>query len=64
MTHEELIAKAMEHAKRAGIAVEFLYKPKVREAIIVSFSSQHSSGKATKVMSASANVTLMFAVAA
>ena len=46
MTHEELIAKALEHAKRTGIAVELLHKPKVREAVIVSFTSQHSSGKA------------------
>jgi hypothetical protein len=46
MTHEELIAKAVEHAKRTGIAVESLHRPKVREAVIVSFTSHHASGKA------------------
>ncbi len=46
MTHEELIAKAVEHAKRTGIAAEFLHQPKVREAVIVSFTSEHSSGRA------------------
>jgi hypothetical protein len=46
MTHEELIDKAMEHAKRTGIAVELFQNPRVREAVIVSFTSQHSSGKA------------------
>jgi ATP-dependent Clp protease ATP-binding subunit ClpC len=46
MTHEELTAKAVEHARRTGIAVELLHSPKVREAVIVTFTSQHSSGKA------------------
>ena len=46
MTHDELIAKAVEHAKRTGIAVELLHRPRVREAVIVSFTSPHSSGKA------------------
>jgi hypothetical protein len=46
MTWEELIAKALEHARTAGIPVELLHRPKVREAAIVSFSSQHSTGSA------------------
>jgi len=46
MTHEEIIAKAVEHAKKIGIAIELLHKPKVLEAFIVSFTNQHSSGKA------------------
>jgi len=46
MTHEELIARALEHAKACGIAVEQLQSPKVRDVALVSFTGQHSSGKA------------------
>ncbi len=46
MTWEELIAKAEEHAKAAGIPVEQLHKPKVRETALVSFISKHSKSTA------------------
>lgn len=42
MTWEELIAKAEEHARAAGIAVERLHEPKVRETALVSFRSKNS----------------------
>ena len=43
MTWEELIAKAEEHARAAGISVEQLHKPKVRETALVSFISKDST---------------------
>ena len=46
MTHEELIAKALEHAKRCGIPVEKLQQAKVREAAVVRFRSPESSATA------------------
>ena len=46
MTWEELIAKAEEHAKAAGIPVEQLHKPKVRETALVSFISKSSRSTA------------------
>jgi hypothetical protein len=46
MTHEQLIAKAVEHAKACGVPVEQLNTPKVRDVVLVSFTSQHSLGKA------------------
>jgi len=46
MTWEELIAKAEEHAKAAGLAVELLYEPKVRETALVSFRSKNSAATA------------------
>lgn len=46
MTWEELIAKAEEHARAAGIPVEQLHKPKVRETALVSFISKGSSATA------------------
>jgi ATP-dependent Clp protease ATP-binding subunit ClpC len=46
MTWEELIAKAEEHAKAAGISVEQLHKPKVRETALVAFISTGSTGTA------------------
>lgn len=42
MTHEELIAKAIEHAKQCGIPVEKLQNPRVREAAVVRFRSSES----------------------
>jgi hypothetical protein len=42
MTWEELIAKAEEHARAAGIAAERLHEPKVRETALVSFRSKNS----------------------
>ena len=42
MTWEELIAKAEEHARAAGIPVEQLHKPKIRETALVSFISKDS----------------------
>ncbi len=46
MTWEELIAKAEEHARTAGIPVEKLHKPKVRETALVSFISKSSTATA------------------
>ena len=46
MTWEELIAKAEEHARAAGIPVERLHEPKVRETALVSFRSKNSAAKA------------------
>ncbi len=46
MTWEELIAKAEEHARRAGIPVERLHRPKVRETAVVSFVSKSSTATA------------------
>jgi len=46
MTWEELIAKAEEHAKTAGIPVEQLHKPKVRETALVSFISKSTRATA------------------
>jgi len=46
MTWEELIAKAEEHARTAGIPVEQLHKPKVRETALVSFTSKRSTSMA------------------
>lgn len=46
MTWEELIAKAEEHAKTAGIPVEQLHRPKVRETALVSFISKSSKATA------------------
>jgi hypothetical protein len=46
MTWEELITKAEEHAKAAGLPVERLYKPKVRETAVVTFISKNSKAKA------------------
>jgi len=46
MTHEELIAKAVEHAKACGIAAEQLATPRVRDVALVSFRGRHSSGQA------------------
>jgi hypothetical protein len=43
MTWEELIAKAEEHAKAAGISVDQLHRPKVRETALVSFISKNST---------------------
>ncbi len=42
MTWEELIAKAEEHAREAGIPAESLARPKVRETALVSFISKNS----------------------
>lgn len=42
MTWEELIAKAEEHARKAGIPVERLHKPKVRETALVTFLGKDS----------------------
>jgi ATP-dependent Clp protease ATP-binding subunit ClpA len=44
MTWEQLIAKAEEHARAAGIPVEQLHKPKVRETALISFTSKRSTG--------------------
>jgi ATP-dependent Clp protease ATP-binding subunit ClpA len=46
MTWEELIAKAEEHAKTAGISVDQLHRPKVRETALVSFISKNSTSTA------------------
>jgi len=46
MTWEELIAKAEEHAKAAGIPIERLHGPKVRETALVSFRSKNSAATA------------------
>ena len=46
MTWEELIAKAEEHARRAGIPAEQLQKPKVRETALVTFLSKSSTATA------------------
>jgi hypothetical protein len=46
MTWEELIAKAEEHARAAGIPVAQLHEPKVRETALVSFTSKHSAATA------------------
>jgi hypothetical protein len=46
MTWEELIVKAEEHAKAAGISVEKLHEPKVRETAVVSFRSKNSAATA------------------
>lgn len=46
MTWEELIAKAEEHAKRAGIPVEQLHRPKVGETALVSFINKGSTATA------------------
>jgi hypothetical protein len=42
MTWEELIAKAEEHARKAGIPAEKLQNPKVRETALVSFRRKSS----------------------
>lgn len=47
MTWEELIAKAEDHARTAGIPVEQLHTPKVRETALVSFISKSSTATAT-----------------
>jgi ATP-dependent Clp protease ATP-binding subunit ClpA len=46
MTWEELIAKAEEHAKAAGISADQLHRPKVRETALVSFISKNSAATA------------------
>ncbi|MCI0744520.1 MAG: hypothetical protein L0Y58_03850 [Verrucomicrobia subdivision 3 bacterium] len=46
MTHEQLIAKAIEHAKQCGISAEQLHTPRVRDAAVVSFTDPQSSGRA------------------
>jgi ATP-dependent Clp protease ATP-binding subunit ClpC len=46
MTWEELITKAEEHARAAGIRVERLHQPKVRETALVSFRSNNSTATA------------------
>jgi hypothetical protein len=46
MTWEELIAKAEEHARAAGIPVERLHEPKVRETALVSFRGKNSTATA------------------
>lgn len=45
MTWEELIEKAVEHATRAGISVERLRQPKVRETAVVSFVGPGSTAR-------------------
>jgi len=47
MTHEQLIAKALEHAKTTGIPIELFENPRVKDVAMVSFSNLPSSGKAT-----------------
>jgi hypothetical protein len=47
MTHEQLIEKAMEHAKSTGIPTELLENPSVKDVAMVSFSNLPSSGRAT-----------------
>ncbi len=46
MRWEELIAKAEEHARAAGLPVEHLHEPKVRETAVVSFRSKNSAARA------------------
>lgn len=46
MTWEELIDKAVEHARSLAIPVEQLHRPKVRETVVVSFISKSSSATA------------------
>lgn len=46
MTWEQLIAKAEEHARAAGIPVEQLHRPKVRATAVVSFISKNSRSTA------------------
>jgi ATP-dependent Clp protease ATP-binding subunit ClpC len=46
MTWEEMIAKAEGHARAAGIPVEQLHEPKVRETALVSFRSKNSAATA------------------
>ena len=52
MTWEELIATAEEHAKTAGIPVERLHKPRVRETALVSFISKPSRSTAKFLLDA------------
>jgi ATP-dependent Clp protease ATP-binding subunit ClpC len=52
MTWEELIARAVEHARTAGVTVELLHKPKVRRTALVSFVSQGSSATARFLLDA------------
>src|SRR6266566_5366519 len=52
MTWEELIAKAVEHARTTGITVELLHKPKVRQTALVSFISQGSTATARFLLDA------------
>lgn len=42
MTWEELIAKAEEHARDAGIPAEQLQRPQVRETALVTFLNKSS----------------------
>ena len=46
MTWEELIAKAEEHARAAGVSVEQLQEPKVRETVLVTFRRKNSAATA------------------
>ncbi len=46
MTHEELTAKAVEIAKRWGIAADSLQKVGVREVVVVCFRDSQSTGTA------------------
>jgi hypothetical protein len=52
MTWEELIAKAEEHARAAGILVEQLHNPKVRETALVSFRDKKPTGTAKFLLDA------------
>jgi hypothetical protein len=46
MTHEQLIAKAIEEAERYGVPPEILQDPKLREAVRIKFRSRESKGDA------------------
>lgn len=45
MTPEELIAKAIEHAKRSGVPDHLLTKPRFEDAAVVFFEREGSDSK-------------------
>ena len=49
MTKDEIIAKAMEHAKACEVRVETLHSPSVRHAAVVHFQTQ-KPGKRVEVI--------------
>jgi hypothetical protein len=48
MTNENLIAKAIEHAKAAQLEIAALKKPKVRDAVVISFEGKLKNGLAKR----------------
>jgi hypothetical protein len=50
MTHDEIIAKAWEHAKDSGLKLEMLHSPVVRDAAVVCFQTQKAHARVEMVL--------------